>query len=93
MHIPHVLSDNYYTNYSHVMCFTETHNSASFKRIEEYHPGWKSINHPSAEHGISICYSAEKVVIEKEFPETSFIELLPLLMNIDGEIILTILIY
>ena len=94
LHIQHVLSDKYYTNYSHVMCFTETHtNSTSFKRIEEYHPDWKSIHHPSAVHGLAICYNAEKVVIEKEFPETSSIELLPLLMNIDGEIMLIILVY
>ena len=93
MHIQHVLSSKYCTNYSHVMCFTETHNSTSFERIEKYHPDWKSIHHPSAEHGLSICYNTEKGVIKKEFPETSSIELLPLLMNIDDEIILIILFY
>ena len=76
------------------MCFTETHvNSTSFQRIEEYHPDWKSIHHSSAEHGLAICFNTKKVVIEKEFPETSSIELLPLLINIDGDIILVVLVY
>ena len=68
-------------------------NSTSFQRIEEYHPDWKSIHHPSAEHAPAISYNTEKVVIKKEFPETSSIELFPLLMNIDGEIMLIILVY
>ena len=76
------------------MCFTETHvNSTSFQRIEEYHPDWKSIHHSSAEHGLAICYDTKKVLVMKEFPEISTIELLPLLMNFDGEIILIILVY
>ena len=38
------------------MCFTEKHASdTSFQRIEENHPDWKSIHHPSAEHGLTIC--------------------------------------
>ena len=91
MHIQHLLSDKYYTNLNHVMCFTETDtNSASFQRIEEYHPDWKSIHHPNVEHGLAIYYNTKEVVIEKEFPETSFIELLSLLMNIDGEITLSL---
>ena len=76
------------------MCFTETHtNDSRFQRIEKYHPDWRSIHHPSAQHGLAICYNTKKVVIEKEFPETSSIELLPLLMNIDGKIILIVLVY
>ena len=94
LHIPHFLSDKYYINHSNVFCFTETHtNNTNFKRIEEYHQGWKSIHHPSAEHGLAICYNAETVVIEKEFPEILMIEMLPVLMNIDGELVLLILVY
>ena len=73
------------------MCFTETHiNSTSFQRIEEYHPDWKGIHHSSAEHGLAICYNTKKVFVVKEFSE---IELLPLLMDFDNEIILIILVY
>ena len=94
LHIQHILSDKYYFNFSHVMCFTETHtNNDRFRRIEEYHPDWKSIHHSSAEHGLAICFNTKKVVIEKEFPEISSIEFLPLLINIDGEIVLVILVY
>ena len=76
------------------MCFTETHvNSTSFQRIEEYHPDWKGIHHSSAEHGLAICYNTKKVSVVKEFPEISTIELLPLLMDFDSEIILIILVY
>ena len=74
------------------MCFTETHtNSTSFQRIEEYHP--ESIHHHTSEHGLAIFYNTEKVVIEREFSLTPPIELLPLLMNIDSEILLIFLIY
>ena len=94
LHIQHILSDKYIMNNSHVMCFTETHvNSTSFQRIEEYHPDWKSIHHSSAEHGLAICYDTKKVLVMKEFPEISTIELLPLLMNFDNEIVLIVLVY
>ena len=76
------------------MCFTDTHSkNDSFQIIEEYHPDWKIIHHSSAEHGLAICYNIKKEVIEKEFPETSSIELLPFLINIDSEIILIISAY
>ena len=36
LHIQHILSDKFYINYSHVMCFTETHtNNSTFQRIEK----------------------------------------------------------
>ena len=66
LQVQHTLSDKYYMNYSHVMCFTEKHASdTSFQRIEENHPDWKSIHHPSAQHGLAVCYSTKKVVIKK----------------------------
>ena len=61
--------------------------------IKKYHPHWKSIYHFSAEYGLAICYNTKKVLVVKEFSEISSIELFPLLMNMDGEIILIILIY
>ena len=94
LHISHVLSDKYYMNHSSILCFTETHtNNTNFQKIEEYHHDWKSIHHPSAEHGLAICYNKRTVVIEKEYPQISSLEMLPVLMNVDDEIILVVLVY
>ena len=76
------------------MCFTETHtNGNSFQTIKVYHPDWKRVHHSSAEHDLSICYNTNKIVMEKEYSESLSIELLPLLMNIDYEIVWVILVY
>ena len=94
LHIPHLLSDMYYFNHATVFCFTETHTgSSAFKRIEEYDLRWKSIHHPTAQHGLAVCYNTASVVIEKEFPTISMIQMLPLLMRIEGELILLVLVY
>ena len=94
LHIPHLLSDNYYFSHSNVFCFTETHTgSSTFRKIEEYDLEWRSIHHPTAEHGLSICYNTTSVVIEKEYPTISTIQMLPLLMRIEGELTLLVLVY
>ena len=94
LHIPHFLSDKYFVNYSSVFCFTETHtNNKDFKKFEEYHPGWKSIHHPTAEHGLAICYDTETVVIEKEFSTSGLLQVLPVAMKIEDELVLLVLVY
>ena len=94
LHLPHFLSDKYYINLSSVLCFTETHtNNSSSKRIENYNSSWKSIHHPTAPHGLAICFNTDRVLIRREYPTITEIEMLPVLMEIDDEIILLVLVY
>ena len=65
-HLQHFLSDEAFSLFSSVFCFTETHVGSEFKRIKEYLPTWKDIHEPSG-HGLSICYNEERVQVIQEF--------------------------
>ena len=97
-HIAHFLSDKNFTEYSSVLCFTETIiRGSSLNDISEYQPGWKSIHHPTATHGLAICYQESKVIIHStNIPTRSFssnLELMSVLMSIEGEQVLIVLLY
>ena len=97
-HIFHFLSYKYYTKCSSVFCLTETKvNGSRISNISEHQPYWESIYHPTAPHGPAVCYNKSKVVIDKvSIPDqtfTSHIELMPVLMSIEGEQVLLVLIY
>ena len=97
-HIQHFLSNPLFTRYSSVLCFTETiiHGSP-LTDISDYQQGWKSKHHPTAPHGLAICYNESKVTIDVlTIPSRSFasqMELMAALMTIDGEQVLVVLIY
>ena len=62
----------------------------------EHQPGLESIHHPTAPHGLAICYNELKVVIGMvNIPDsfTSHIELMSVLISIEGEQVLLVLIY
>ena len=97
-HIAHFLSDKNFTNYSSVLCFTETIiRGSTLNDISEYQTGWKSIHHPTAPHGLAICYDVSEVIVsstnipDQQFP--SQMELMSVLMSIQGEEVLIVLLY
>ena len=73
-HIFHSLSDKYYNKYSSVISFTETKvNGSRISNILEHQPGWKSIHHLTALHGLAICYIKSQVVIDTvNIPDQTF---------------------
>ena len=94
LHLAHFLSDETYTRYSSVICFTETHtNASSLVQIENINPCWKAIHHPTAAHGLSICFNSDIIVVEKEYELPSEMEMLPLLLRIENSMVLLVLVY
>ena len=97
-HIQHFLSNPLFTRYSSVLCFTETiiHGSP-LTDISDYQQGWKSKHHPTAPHGLAICYNESKVTIDVlTIPSRSFasqMEVMAALMTIDDKQVLVVLIY
>ena len=76
-----------------ILCFTETHtNNRSYTRIDKYLNGWKDI-HNSIRHGLAICYKEEKVKIIQEMQIQTEMEVLTLLIDVNGECILLLLLY
>ena len=97
-HIEHFLSNPLFTRHSPVLCFTETIILGSpVTNISEHQPGWDSIHHPHAPHGLSICYDKARVTIDdKTIPNHSFasrMELMSALMTINDEQVLVVLLY
>ena len=93
LHIEHFLTDEVYSTYSSVFCFTETRvNSGHYKDIEDYQQGWENIHKPT-EHGLAICYDTSKVKIVRQFTTTGALQLLPVLMKIENELLLLVLVY
>ena len=97
-HISHFLSNDNFTRYSSVLCFTETKiRGSALSDISQYQTGWKSIHHPTAPHGLAICYDVSNVVIHSiNFPTRHFssnMELMSVLMSIEGEQVLIVLLY
>ena len=97
-HIAHFLSDKIFTKHSSVLCFTETKIRGSpVSDISEHLTGWQSIHHPTAPHGLAICYDESKVIIDTinmpDRPFTSQMEFMSVLMSIDGEQVLVLLVY
>ena len=87
-----------YALFLNALCFTETKVSGSgISNILENQPGWESSHHPAALHGLAICYNESKVVIDTiNIPDltfTSHIELMSVLMSIEGKQALLVLIY
>ena len=93
LHIPHFLSDTAHSEYSSLMCFTETNVATSnFNRIKYYLPGWDD-EHEPAGHGLAICYNTTKVKVLKHYPYVGILEILPVLLQIDNEVIFLVLVY
>ena len=93
LHISHFLSDTAHRVSSSLFCFTETNVAGkSFNRIKHYLPEWKDIHEPAG-HGLAICYNTEKVTVMKQYPYVGILEILPVLLKIDNEIIFLVLVY
>ena len=93
LHISHFLSDTAHSVYSSLMCFTETNVAGSnFNRIKAYLPEWDDI-HEQTRHGLAICYNITKVKVLKQYPYVGVLEILPVLLQIDDEIIFLVLVY
>ena len=97
-HIDHFLSEKLYTEHSSVLCFTETKKgSSALSDISDHLTGWKSIHHPTATHGLAICYDESEVVIcATNFPDQPFVsqmELMSAILTIEGEQVMIVLLY
>ena len=93
LHISHFLSDTAHSVYSSLMCFTETNvGGSNFNRIKAYLPEWDDIHEPAG-HGLAICYNTTKVTLLKQYPYFGVLEILPVLLQIDNEIIFLVLVY
>ena len=93
-HISHFMSDVYYRSHCSIFCFTETHtNILNTVDITDYDEAWRSIHHPSAEHGLAFCYNTRNVTVIKQFPLTSAIQMLPVFFDVSGKKILFVLVY
>ena len=93
LHISHFLSDTAHSVYSSLFCFTETNVAGSnFDRINAFLPEWDDIHEPSG-HGLAICYNTTKVTVLKQYSYYGCLEMLPVLLQIDNEIIFLVLVY
>ena len=93
LHITHFLSDTAHSVYSSLLCFTETNVAGSnFSRIKDFLPEWDDIHEPSG-HGLAICYNTTKVTVLKQYSYYGCLEMLPVLLQIDNEIIFLVLVY
>ena len=97
-HIAHFLSNRTYTDFSSVLCFTETVIRGSpLSDISDHLTGWKSIHHPTASHGLAICYDKSKVTeLSTDIPQQQFqshMEMMSALLSIEGEEVMVVLLY
>ena len=92
-HIEHFLSDKAHAEYSSLFCFTETNIiNEQCTRIKNYLPEWDDI-HFSQGHGLAICYNTMKVKLIKEFNYFGTLEIVPVLLKIDQEMIFLVVVY
>ena len=92
-HIEHFLSDTAHSLYSSVFCFTETNiGTERYHRINNFLPEWDDV-HEITTHGLAICYNTAKVKFLKRFTYIGVLEILPVLLEIEGEIVFLVLVY
>ena len=92
-HIKHFISDKIFPSHCTVFCFTETHNrDGQYQRINELLPDWDDV-HSLEQQGIAICYNTTKVKILKRFTYVGILQMLPLLLDIEGEKLFLITVY
>ena len=92
-HIEHFLSDTAHSEYSSLFCFTETNIvNEQYKRIKTYLSGWDDI-HYSVGHGLAICFNTTKVKVIKRYNYIGALEILPVLLEINKEIIFLVVVY
>ena len=82
-----------YSIYSSLFCFAETNiNDSPAKHIDEILDDWKDI-HKNTEHGLAVCYSVSKVNIIEVVEISDVLEVLPIVLEIEREIILLVIVY
>ena len=91
-HLEHFPSDKMYITYSRLFLFTETSiNDSPTKHTDEILNDWKDI-HKNTQHGLAPCYNVSKVNIEViDIP--NFLEVLPIVLEIEKETFLVIIVY
>ena len=91
-HLEHFLSEKVYSTYSSLFCFTKTNiNDSPAKHINDILDDWKDI-HKNTQHGLALCYNVSKVNIET-IEIASVLEVLPVVLEIEKETILSIVVY
>ena len=92
-HLEHFLSEKIYSTYSSLFCFTETNiNDSPAKHINDILDDWKDI-HKNTQHGLALCYNVSKVNIIEVIEIASVLEVLPIVLEIKKETILSIIVY
>ena len=92
-HIKHFLSDTAHSRYSSLFCFTETNIADEIHDgIKTYLPEWDDI-HDTVGHGLAICYNTTKVKVLEQYRYIGVLEILPVLLKVDNEIIFLVLVY
>ena len=91
-HLEHFPSDKMYITYSRLFLFTETSiNDSPTKHTDEILNDWKDI-HKNTQHGLAPCCNVSKVNIEViDIP--NFLEVLPIVLEIEKETFLVIIVY
>ena len=91
-HIIHFLSDSAHSQYSSIFCFTETNVSGErYDRITKYLPEWDDIHQPEGD-GLAICYNTSKVKVLKQYDYVGVLEILPVLIEVDNEMLLIVVV-
>ena len=92
-HIEHFLSDTVLAQCCSLFCFTETNIvNEQLTRIDSYLPDWKDVHYMSG-HGLAICYNTRKVKLIKKLNYFGTLEILPVLLEINGEILFLVVVY
>jgi hypothetical protein len=92
-HIEHFLTDTAHSEYSSLLCFTETNIvNEQYQRIRSYLPEWDDVHHLVG-HGLAVCYNTTKVKLLEKYNYIGALEILPVLLEINQEIIFLVLVY
>ena len=92
-HIGHLTNDPIYLNSCSIICLTETKlTNNCINRISNIDENWKDA-HYATSHGLAICYEQNKVLLIRELPTTSVIEIAASVFQIEDEQFILILVY
>ena len=92
-HIQQFITDTEITNNCDIMCFVETHTRENnFSTISQFLNGWDDI-HLCTQHGLAFCYRENRVKVIEKIHAPTTLEVLTLLLNIQGDIVLFLLLY
>ena len=86
-------SNKIYSTYSSQICFKETSvNDSLAEHIDEILADWKGI-HNNTQHGLTQCYNVNKLNINEEIDIPIVLVVLPIVLEKEKEIFLSIIVY